>query len=98
MLRGLGVMIHYQGMDMLPMMDRGKVYFIDAEYIRLMKPAMVRYALRGEDIAVFDGLVYLGTVKPVDMSASNLKHIFGELAERMNCKAEEQMEIEEGDE
>jgi hypothetical protein len=44
---------------------------------------------------VFDGLVYLGTVKPVDMSASNLKRIFGQLAERMSCKVEEQMEIEE---
>ena len=78
------------------MTDREKVYFVDAEYVRLMKPVMVRYALRGEDIAVFDGLVYLGTVKPVDMSASNLKHIFGKLAEMTESRGEEQMEIEEG--
>ncbi len=96
MLRTLGVVIRYQGMDMLPMTDWEKVYFVDAEYVRLMKPAMVRYALRSGDIAVFDGLVYLGTVKPVDMSASNLKRIFGELAERMQMpELSDQIEFEE---
>lgn len=96
MLQTLGLTIHYQGMDILPMTDGEKVYFVEAEYVRLMKPAMVRYALRSGDIAVFDGLVYLGTVKPVDLTASNLKRVFGKLAEKMSCKAAEQMEIEEG--
>ena len=96
MLHTFPVMLHYQNYDLLALTDGIKVYFILVDYVRQMKPMNVRYALRGGSVSVFDGLLYLGTIETIDMSASGLKQIFSVLAERMQIpEPSDQVEFEE---
>ena len=71
-LTPLSVELHYHGMDVMPLVGGGKIYYIQTKYLKPFENTLLlSYAYRKEAggvIAVNEGLLLSAIIAPVDMS------------------------------
>lgn len=71
-LEPLTVALHYHGMDVMPLVGGGKIYYIQTKYLKPFENTLLlSYAYRKEAggvIAVNEGLLLSAIIAPVDMS------------------------------
>lgn len=87
-------LVYYRGVDYIIFCDENKCYFADVSYIKAMELRSARYVLRGDMVAVFDGMIFCGCIAPCDMGASKLGGVFSSLAERMRRTETDDGQIE----
>lgn len=69
-LSPLDVELHYRGMDLIPLIGGGKIYYIQSKYLKPFENALLlSYAYRKDSgvIAVNEGLILSAFIMPVDV-------------------------------